>query len=162
MPISALSIQRATVDDATEIAVMVGELLAEILAAIDDQVFDFEITETISRLEEVLALEKYVVFVAREASHKMVGFIALCDSYALYAGGEFGTITELFVRPQYRSNGIGRRLISQAKALGAFRGWNRLEVTTPPLPQFERALAFYEREGFSTTGGKKLKAALTM
>ncbi len=160
MPTSALAIQRATLDDAAEIAVMVGELLTEIIATINDQVFNFEITETTSRLEKVLALEKYIVFVAREASYKTAGFIALCESYALYAEGDFGTITEMFVRPQYRSNGVGLRLVSQAKAFGASRGWSRLEVTTPPLPQFVRTLVFYEREGFSITGGKKLKVAL--
>jgi hypothetical protein len=35
-----------------------------------------------------------------------------------------------------------------------------LEVTTPPLPQFDIALAFYERESFEITGGRKLKVLL--
>jgi len=39
-------------------------------------------------------------------------------------------------------------------------GWTRLEVTTPPLPQFDKTLAFYTREGFSITGGRKLKVVL--
>jgi hypothetical protein len=43
---------------------------------------------------------------------------------------------------------------------GKARGWKRLEVTTPPLPQFEKTLAFYEREGFAITGGRKLKVLL--
>jgi hypothetical protein len=33
-------------------------------------------------------------------------------------------------------------------------------VTTPPLPPFEKTLAFYEREGFAIAGGRKLKVAL--
>jgi hypothetical protein len=52
------------------------------------------------------------------------------------------------------------RLLEQAVAFGASRGWTRVEVTTPPLPQFEKTLAFYEREGFAITGGRKLKRAL--
>jgi len=47
-----------------------------------------------------------------------------------------------------------------ARAFGASKGWTRLEVTTPPLPAFERTLAFYEREGFAITGGRKLKTLL--
>ena len=35
-----------------------------------------------------------------------------------------------------------------------------LEVTTPPLPQFDKTLAFYEREAFAITGGRKLKVVL--
>lgn len=33
----------------------------------------------------------------------------------------------------------------------------RLEVTTPPLPQCDRTLAFYRREGFGISGGRKMK-----
>ncbi len=51
-------------------------------------------------------------------------------------------------------------LLDAAREYGVRHGWTRLEVTTPPLPQFDRALAFYEREGFSISGGRKLKVAL--
>lgn len=48
----------------------------------------------------------------------------------------------------------------QAKYFGISRGWTRLEVTTPPLPQFDKTLAFYERQGFAISGGRKLKLTL--
>lgn len=158
--ISELSIQRATVDDAAEIAGMVGELLAEIMTAIGNRVFNFDLTETTRRLVDFLSGEKYFVFVAFDAGKKPAGFISLCESHALYAEGTFGIIPELYVRPEFRSNELGLRLVSQAKTFGSSRGWRRLEVTTPPLPQFDRTLAFYEREGFSITGGRKLKVIL--
>jgi len=154
------AIQRAIASDAQEVAVMVGELLAEIMNAIGVQAFNFDLAETISRLTDFLDHEKYFVFVARSESGNPVGFIALFESYALYAEGAFGTIPELYVRPEYRTNQLGLRLVSQAKSFGASRGWTRLEVTTPPLPQFDRTLAFYEREGFVISGGPKLKVAL--
>ncbi len=37
------------------------------------------------------------------------------------------------------------------------RRGNWLGATTPLLPQFDKTLAFYVREGFSVTGGRKLK-----
>jgi len=154
------TIQRAIADDAKEIAVMVGELLTEIMNAIGVQAFNFDLVETTSRLRDFLNREKYFVFVVRSGSMNPVGFIALYESYALYAEGAFGTIPELYVRPGYRTNGLGLRLVSQAKSFGASRGWTRLEVTTPPLPQFDRTLAFYEREGFGIRGGRKLKVTL--
>ncbi|MHB9021477.1 MAG: GNAT family N-acetyltransferase [Halothiobacillus sp.] len=154
------TIQRAIASDAQEVAAMVGELLAEIMNAIGVQVFNFDLAETTSRLKDFLYREKYFVFVARSGSANPVGFIALYESYALYAEGAFGTIPELYVRPEYRTNGLGLRLVSQAKSFGASRGWTRLEVTTPPLPQFGRTLAFYEHEGFAISGGRKLKVAL--
>ena len=154
------SIKRAVVSDAPEVAVMVGELLTEIMAAVGIQAFNFNLAETTERLIDFINREKYFVFVVCGVKDKPAGFIALYESYALYAEGTFGTIPELYISPEYRSNELGRFLVSQAKHFGASRGWSRLEVTTPPLPQFDRTLAFYEREGFSITGGSKLKIAI--
>ena len=154
------TIQRAIAGDAHDTSVMVGELLAEIMNAVDVRAFNFNLAETTSRLADFLDREKYFVFIARNQHGEPAGFISLYESYALYAEGAFGTIPELYVFPQYRSSELGLGLVSQAKAFGTSRGWTLLEVTTPPLPQFERTLQFYEREGFSITGGRKLKVAL--
>ena len=154
------TVQKATASDAPEVAKMVGELLAEIMNAISIQAFNFDLAEATSRLTDFLNQEKYFVFVARSATGNPAGFIALYESYALYAEGAFGTIPELYVRPEHRANGLGLHLVSQAKAFGSSRGWTRLEVTTPPLPQFDRTLAFYEHEGFAISGGRKLKVLL--
>lgn len=154
------TIQRAIASDAREVALMIGELLAEIMSAIDIQAFNFDLAETTARLQEFIEGEKYFVFVVRSTSGAPAGFIALYESYALYAEGAFGTIPELYVRPEYRVNKLGMRLVTQAKSFGASRNWKRLDVTTPPLPQFDRTLAFYEREGFSISGGRKLKVLL--
>ena len=157
---AGITIKQATTDDAQHIAAMVGELLTEIMSDIGVQAFNFDLAETVARLREFLARGKYFVFVARDSHGKVVGFVALYESYALYAEGSFGTIPELYVRPDYRSKGVGCRLLSEARLFGKARGWKRLEVTTPPLPQFEKTLAFYEREGFAITGGRKLKVLL--
>ncbi len=139
---------------------MVGELLAEIMNTIGVQAFNFDLAETASRLQDFVSSEKYFVFVVRSENLHPAGFITLYESHALYAEGAFGTIPELYVRPEYRTNELGLRLVSQAKSFGMSRGWTRLEVTTPPLPQFDRTLAFYEREGFAISGGRKLKLGL--
>ncbi len=154
------TIQRAETSDSPELAIMVGELLAEIMSAIGIQAFNFDLAETTDRLTDFLSRETYFVFIARADGGKPAGFIALYESHALYAEGAFGTIPELYVRPEFRSNRLGLCLVSEVKGFGASRGWRRLEVTTPPLPQFDRTLAFYEREGFSITGGRKLKVVL--
>ena len=156
----APTIQQATADDAAVVAVMVGELLTEIMDAIGNRAFNFDLAETTARLEDFLVREKYFVFVARDAGSKPAGFITLCESDALYAEGTFGIIPELYVRPEFRSHELGRCLVAEAKAFGLSRGWSRLEVTTPPLPEFDRTLAFYERQGFSIAGGRKLKVVL--
>lgn len=154
------NIRICTPEDVRAVALMVGELLHEIMAAIGEQAFRFDVDETTARLAEFVSSGKYFVLVAHDAENRPAGFINLCESYALYAEGAFGTITELYVRPPYRADGLGRRLVEDARAFARSRGWTRLEVTTPPLPQFARTLAFYEREGFSISGGRKLKVSL--
>lgn len=139
---------------------MVADLLNEIMRNTGIQSFAFDAAATTNRLTEFLREEKYRVLVSRSEYGGDVGFVSMYESYALYAEGVFGTLAELYVRPAYRSQGIGHQLVEGAKAYGADRGWTRLEVTTPPLPQFERTLRFYEREGFAVTGGRKLKVAL--
>ena len=155
-----IAIQRATTNQAHEVAVMVGELLHEIMNAISIQAFHFDLEATAARLTDFIEREKYFVFIAQDKETVPVGFITLYESCALYAEGAFGTIPELYVRPEFRSQDIGLHLLEQAKAFGKSRGWKRLEVTTPPLPQFDRTLSFYERDGFAITGGRKLKVAL--
>jgi len=153
-------IRRAVADDAPTLAEMVGELLTEIMAATNTKAFNFELNQTVQRLIDFIRHEKYFVFIAHTHNDTPAGFIALYECHALYAEGAFGTIPELYVRPACRSQQLGRCLLAEAKAFGALRGWSRLEVTTPPLPAFDKTLAFYEREGFSITGGRKLKVAL--
>lgn len=154
-------IRSAHPEDASVLAEMVGELLNEIMQAIHVQAFHFNHAETSHRVREFLEQRKYHVFIARDsASHHELGFIAMYESYALYAEGAFGAIPELYVKPEFRSCGIGKRLLEEAKAYAKNRGWKRLEVTTPPLPEFEKTLKFYEQEGFSITGGRKLKCAI--
>lgn len=152
-------IRTAVVEDAPAIATLVGELLTEIMTVIGEQVFRFELAETTERLACFIREERYVVLVASDGAGP-VGFLTLYEGYALYAEGAFGTIAELYVRPADRVRGIGAELLAGAKALGRGRQWTRLEVTTPPLPAFERTLAFYARHGFAITGGRKLKATL--
>jgi len=155
-----ITVQKASPGDTHEVAVMVGELLNEIMSTIGVQAFDFNLEDTTARLRDFIEQGKYFVFVAQSTHTGPVGFVALAESHALYAAGTFGTIPEFFVRPEFRSQNVGLRLMEQAATFGQSRGWTRLEVTTPPLPQFEKTLAFYEREGFAITGGRKLKRAL--
>lgn len=154
-----MTVARAEAREAETVAELVGELLAEITQAIDTPAFDFDLTQAIDTAREMMARERYIALVARQ-DDAPAGIITLCESHALNAGGPFGTIPELYVRPALRGAGVGRALLEAAKAFGVERGWTRLEVTTPPLPAFERTLAFYQREGFAVTGGRKLKVLL--
>jgi GNAT superfamily N-acetyltransferase len=155
-------IRQAQPADAPAIVAMVGELLHEIMAAIGSKLFGFDPDETEARARAWMADRLYRVLVAyADGESTAIGFLALYESYALSAEGAFGTIPELYGRPDFRSQGVGARLIAEAKQYATAKRWTRLEVTTPPLPQFDRTLTFYARQGFSISGGRKMKVDLS-
>jgi len=155
----SIQITQAQPEEAAVVATLVGELLHEIMAAVSDKVFNFHHAETEARASAWLRDGCYSALLARDGGVP-IGFLALYQSYALYTEGAYGTIPEFYVRPARRSKGVGAALLEQARRVGQSRGWRRLEVTTPPLPEFDRTLAFYQREGFSISGGRKLKLEL--
>ncbi len=144
-----------------QLSVMVGELLNEVMDAIHERTFNYNENETERRAKSLIEQEKYWVFIATEKeSDAVVGFMSLYESYALYSEGAYGTIPELYVRPDWRSKNIGKSLLKKALDFGREKRWRRLEVTTPPLPQFDRTLQFYQANGFEVSGGKKLKITI--
>ena len=154
-----IHIARAEIHEADTVATMVGELLHDIMAAVNEKVFGFDHAETEYRARSWMKQGLYTVLLAR-VENQPIGFLALYESYALYTEGVYGTIPEFYVRSPHRSQGIGSALLAEARQIGQGRGWKRLEVTTPPLPQFDRSLTFYQRNGFTISGGRKLKLIL--
>ncbi len=154
-------IRPVSMEDSSTIAILVGELLDEIMGAMGSREFDFNLEQAKSRAEDFLRRSLYFSFIAWSGqADQALGLVNLYESRALYAEGNFGTIAELYVRPASRSLGIGGLLMDKAREFGLSRGWKRLEVTTPPLPAFQRTLEFYERQGFAVAGGRKLKTLL--
>jgi GNAT superfamily N-acetyltransferase len=88
-----------------------------------------------------------------------VGVIMLSESAALFAGGTYGVITELYVVPDQRTSGVAKLLVHAASELGRQRGWRQLEVGAPSQPKWRRSLAFYVNCGF-TEIGPRLKLTL--
>lgn len=127
-----------------EVAYLLEKLFQEVGHTPD---FD-EIAAIFSLIEED---DKHSTLLAYDDDDNLAGVITLAESISLYAGGTIGVINELYVLAPYRSEGLGRMLIDEAKNLGNARGWKRLEVTTPG-EEYERTLRFYEREGFFQIG----------
>ena len=155
----SIRLTHARPSDAPLVADLVGELLQEIMTAIGAKAFGFSRVETEARARRWLTDGTYTVLLAYH-DEQVAGLLTLSESRALYAEGVFGIIPELYVRPAFRSRRVGATLLADAKNLAHTKQWTRLEVTTPPLPQFDRALAFYERQGFTITGGRKMKLVL--
>lgn len=80
-----------------------------------------------------------------------IGLLVLNGCTSLYAG-HFGEITELYVKPSFRSSGVGEALLEAACEFARDKSWSRLEVGTPEQPAWVRTLAFYKRNRFVETG----------
>ena len=84
----------------------------------------------------------------------MVGISTLVETFAIYAGGSYGVIDEMYVDPEFRSAGVGKMLIDAVKEFGREKNWLRVDVTAPPEEQWKHTVRFYEKQGFVFTGPK--------
>ncbi|RFP10615.1 MULTISPECIES: GNAT family N-acetyltransferase [unclassified Duganella] len=153
-------IRLAVPEDAAAIAAMAVALTEEISQRLGVKTFNLDPQKTASLCHALLREEKYLALIAI-AEGEAIGFVGISEGRALYAEGALATMQEFFVAPPFRSNGVGGLLLNAAAELARKRRWNRLEVCTPPLPEYDRSLAFYERHGFEITGGRKLKRLFT-
>jgi len=59
--------------------------------------------------------------------------------------------------PEYRSKEVGKLLIQEIVEFAKEKEWKRLELCTPPVPEFDRTVDFYKSNGFEITSGYKVK-----
>ena len=85
---------------------------------------------------------------------------SMTENFALYAQGKIGTVQEFYVEPDYRSSGVGANLMDAVKAHAKAHHWACIELCTPPLPQFNGSLCFYQSQGLAAVGGRKMRIKL--
>ncbi len=145
--------RQADVADATLVATLIAALLQELVPG-----YLPDLTGLTATSAKVLTMETVTGHIAyREA--EPVALMMLNECAAIYAGGAFGEVTELYVRPDLRSQGLAALLIGHAIKIGREKGWARLEVGAPNQPDWARTLQFYRREGF-TEVGPRLKRSI--
>ena len=152
----SVAIYLAVQTDAALVAEMAVALTSEIMERTGIKHFNVNLGDTAALCERLITSGSYTALIAAEPSGP-VGFAGLCESHALYTEGTFGIIQEFYVVPRSRSTGVGAALLKASVAQARSRGWRRLELCTPPLPEFQQSLTFYERNGFEITGGRKMK-----
>lgn len=91
-------------------------------------------------------------YVIADADNLPVGFASCHVQLLLHHAGPVAEIQELYVRPEYRSQGIGRYLMAHFMDEARREGWVHLEVTSNRRRQ--RTHAFYEQLGLIWTSQK--------
>lgn len=144
-----LTIVQAGENDADLVAIMVYQLLNEIMHG--EMLLNDEDIHAAAR--QLLAEDTpFAAFLAYDTNRKPVAVMTVTEAVALYAKGKFGIITEFYVDPGARSLGVGERMLSHTRQYGKENGWSRIELNAPEGEQGARARAFYAREGFEQIG----------
>ncbi len=105
---------------------------------------------------EVVATEERLrrtLFGARPAAEVLLahrgaepaGFALFFHNYSTFLGLPGIYLEDLFVRPEHRGGGVGRRLLAELARLAVERGCGRLEWSV--LDWNESAIGFYRRLG---------------
>jgi GNAT superfamily N-acetyltransferase len=149
----------ATLKDSELIGCLVVELTTEICALTKVQHFDIDLNGTIQRCQELIRDGHYSAIIGIY-ENKPIAVVTMTETYALYAGGKIGVIQEFYVSPEFRASGVGSMLIEQVQDYGKKHNWSCIELCTPPLPEFERTLNFYQKNGLIPVGGRKMRQAL--
>lgn len=154
-----INFQDATLNDAEAIGTLVVELTNEISALTNAQHFDIDLNSTIKRCHELIHDGHYSAIIGTY-ENTPIAVVTMTETYALYAGGKIGVIQEFYVSPKYRTSGVGSLLIEQVQSYGKKNKWSCIELCTPPLPEFERTLSFYQNNGLIPVGGRKMRQTL--
>jgi GNAT superfamily N-acetyltransferase len=144
---------------ATEIAHLAACLLNEIMERTGVRYFDVDVQHTAKLCKKYIDKGQYHVMAVQDHD-RIIGFGAICESHSLYAEGAFGILQEFYVMRRYRSQGIGKQLLMEIVDYAKSQNWKRLELCTPPVPEFDRTVDFYRANGFEITGGYKMKLIL--
>jgi len=154
-----LEFKQATPDHAKVIGSLVVQLTQEICERTGAQHFDIELAGTVQRCEDLLSAGHYAAIIGW-SDNVPLAVATIAETYALYAGGKIGVIQEFYVIPAFRRSGVGALLIEQVRNYGRQQGWSCIELCTPPLPEFERTLSFYQQNGLMPVGGRKMRQNL--
>lgn len=150
-----ISIRRAEASDVSTVSRFVHALLDELSGGKAPAI------ESVTQSAKTVLADKGVVAVLACANEDPVGVMVLNECTAIYAGGKFGEISELYVHPDMRSQGVASHLLEAALAEARLRGWRRLEVGAPGQPAWKRTLDFYLRNGFDEIGPRLRRLVAT-
>ncbi len=102
------------------------------------------------RYYQSLANGEYGNCVIVWVGEKAVGYAAMSIKDFGYRKSNYVEIENMGVSPEYRSLGIGKKLIEEAKKWAKSQGINKLFVVA--YYNNEKAVKFYRREGFEPIG----------
>jgi len=145
---SVITVRKAGIKESGAIASLVVQLYTELDLENYSEADEDKIYKVV---KDLLEFERIITFVA-ESQNEIVGLITLHHCAAIYAGGEFGEISELYVSSDYRSQRIGQKLLDAARGYAQEQRWKRLELGAPAGSRWDNTFSFYQNYGFVAIG----------
>ncbi len=131
-----------------------AKLLREIgwFKAINGKTHAEAITHVESHLAECLADESHSVYVSVDEDAQVVGYVSVHWLAYLFMAGPEGFISELFVSPSARGQGVGTALLETVKEQAEERSCYRLSLLNgKDRESYDRK--FYEKQGWEERPG---------
>lgn len=100
-------------------------------------------------LEQFLSFDDRVVCYLVHEGEQPVGLILSCEVVNFSAGGMCGLITNLYVVPDRRRDGLAAALVKAVHKEAILRGWRMLEIASSTCTHHEKLYEFYLRNGFN-------------
>lgn len=144
-----MKIEKANISQTDVIIQLLKELYLEL--GEEESSIVYLKNELIEEMLDSLQTEIYLVF---NHNNEAIGIATFTQCQSIYAGGKYGLIDEMYIKPGYRSKSIGSLIIDTIKAIGKEKGWKRIDVTAPVEERWKRTVDFYEKCGFTFTGPK--------
>jgi len=148
MTVASVQVRVASAEDAAKAALAVEELLEELGGECPPRA---ELEEAARQLASDEALGALLI---AEAEVAVVGVLAASWQHAIHVPGRYGTIQDLWVHHEWRSQALGRELVEALVTLAGERGIARLEVGLPSedFAQLAATERFYLANGFQPLG----------
>lgn len=97
-------------------------------------------------IEERMRRNESVIYVAENERGEMLGFTQLYPTFCSVRAAHTYVLYDLYVRPDARGTGAGRKLMQAAEAHAAAKGAARMELSTARTNKIGQAL--YESQGW--------------
>jgi len=147
-----LPLSRATVLDAALLIRNLRTLMnGKVVCSID------EVAEVLSR---ALPYPNYRGYVAYGEKGGLQGYIGVDARFAIYAGGPFLQVTELFVQPEARRKGVASALLRFIEQKARNEGGSAVEIGAPNAGKHPGTATFYESHGYRVVGPRFSKSLI--
>ncbi|MCR6639902.1 MAG: GNAT family N-acetyltransferase [Sporocytophaga sp.] len=151
---TTFTIKKATKDDSGLVSKLICELLKDLNERSGSN-FIIDSSKVENTYIELLSRDNFAGYIAENTlTNEAIGVITIAQATAIYNGGDFGVITELYVDRNLRSVGIGKSLIKNALEFARVKGWKKIEVGAPNKTEWPRTIEFYKKNGFEEKGLK--------